>query len=76
MSKSHGPIREPEPTEAFGGTAPMEVSQRPGREAAAAEDRPEETFGAGSAAMPPRSLEDIPTATVADLVRGQREPGR
>jgi hypothetical protein len=76
MTKHHGPGREPEPTEAFGGTAPMEVSQRPGREAAPAEDRPDETFGAGSAALPPRSLEDIPTATVAELLRMEPEQGR
>jgi len=73
MSKSHGPTREPEPTEAFGGTAPMEISQRPGREAAPAEDLPEETFGAGPAALPPRSLEGIPTATVAELLRLEPE---
>ncbi|NKX50880.1 hypothetical protein HER39_09935 [Arthrobacter deserti] len=76
MSRSHGPARDPDPTEAFGGTAPMEVDQRPGVEQAADEDRPEAMLGAGSAAMPPRGMEDVPTARVADMVRGQREPGR
>ncbi|MCG2620509.1 hypothetical protein LVY72_01125 [Arthrobacter sp. I2-34] len=76
MSKHHGPAREPDPTEAFGGTAPLEVDQRMGREAEHAEHRPEETYGAGSAALPPRSLEDIPTMTVAELVRIEPEPGR
>jgi hypothetical protein len=76
MHRSHSPAREPEPTEAFGGTAPMEVAARPGMEPARIPDRPEETLGAGSAAAPPRSLEDIPRVPVADLVREQREPGR
>ncbi|MFD1212043.1 hypothetical protein ACFQ36_08320 [Arthrobacter sp. GCM10027362] len=76
MPKSHTPAREPEPTEAFGGTAPMEVQQSPGREAAPADDRPEETFGAGSAALPPRNMEEIPHATVAEMIRIEREPGR
>jgi hypothetical protein len=76
MSKHHGTAREPDPTEAFGGTAPLEVDQRPGREADHAEHRPEETLGAGSAALPPRSLEDIPTTTVAELVGTKPEQER
>jgi len=77
MSRSHGPTREPEPTEAFGGTAPLEVSQKPGFEAVRIPDRPEETLGAAAfAAAPPRGMEEIPRTTVADLVREQRDEGR
>ncbi|NKX53344.1 hypothetical protein [Arthrobacter mobilis] len=75
MSHPHRPAREPEPTEAFAGTAPMEVDQYPGSEAAA-EEHPEDAPGAGSAAVPPRSMEDIAHVTVAELLRRQNEPGR